>query len=137
MQPESWSGLPTGPQTPDHLLRGAVDLHHHGFPEFTLDHPTRLDDAAELAHARAAGMAGIVLKSHFFPTTTARGAGARRSPWQRSQVVWRIVRSRIARHSGSSDLACHWSTWPHRPGQEAVKFSSSEKEAPSFSMRTL
>ena len=71
MQPESWSGLPTGPQTPDHLLRGAVDLHHHGFPEFTLDHPTRLDDAAELAHARAAGMAGIVLKSHFFPTTTA------------------------------------------------------------------
>jgi len=71
MQPESWSGPPTGPQTPDHLLRGAVDLHHHGFPEFTLEHPTRLDDAAELAHARAAGMAGIVLKSHVFPTTTA------------------------------------------------------------------
>lgn len=64
------AGPPTGPQAPDLLLRGAVDLHHHGFPEFTLDHPTRLDDAAELAHARAAGMAGIVLKSHFFPTTS-------------------------------------------------------------------
>jgi hypothetical protein len=63
-------GSPTGPQAPDKLLRGAVDLHHHGFPEFTLDHPTRLDDAAELAHARGAGMAGIVLKSHFFPTTS-------------------------------------------------------------------
>jgi hypothetical protein len=62
--------LPTGPQAVDRLLQGAVDLHHHGFPEFSFDHPTRLDDAAELTHARAAGMAGIVLKSHFFPTTS-------------------------------------------------------------------
>jgi hypothetical protein len=61
---------PTGMQAVDRLLHGAIDLHHHGFPEFTFDHPTRLDDAAELAHARAAGMAGIVLKSHFFPTTS-------------------------------------------------------------------
>lgn len=53
----------------DALLHGAVDLHHHGFPEFTLDHPTRQDDAEELRQADAAGMAGIVMKSHFFPTT--------------------------------------------------------------------
>jgi hypothetical protein len=54
----------------DALLRGAVDLHHHGFPEFSLDHPTRQDDAEELRQAAAAGMAGIVMKSHFFPTTS-------------------------------------------------------------------
>lgn len=54
----------------DALLHGAVDLHHHGYPEFTLDHPTRQDDAAELRQADAAGMGGIVMKSHFFPTTT-------------------------------------------------------------------
>lgn len=61
-----------GPGLPalDALLHGAVDLHHHGFPEFTLAHPTRQDDAAELRQADAAGMAGIVMKSHFFPTTT-------------------------------------------------------------------
>ncbi|MXP64965.1 hypothetical protein E0493_16575 [Roseomonas sp. M0104] len=61
----------TGPAMPalDALLHGAVDLHHHGFPEFSLDHPTRQDDAEELRQADAAGMAGIVMKSHFFPTT--------------------------------------------------------------------
>ncbi|MBO1073334.1 DUF6282 family protein [Roseomonas marmotae] len=54
----------------DALLHGAVDLHHHGFPEFTFAHPTRQSDAEELRQAAAAGMAGIVMKSHFFPTTT-------------------------------------------------------------------
>ncbi|MGG5890572.1 DUF6282 family protein [Falsiroseomonas sp. HC035] len=61
------TGFP--PQAVDALLQGAVDLHHHGFPEFSFAHPTRHDDAAELMHARDAGMAGIVLKSHMFPTT--------------------------------------------------------------------
>ena len=61
-----------GPSMPalDALLHGAVDLHHHGFPEFTFDHPTRQDDAEELRQADTAGMAGIVMKSHFFPTTS-------------------------------------------------------------------
>ena len=77
MLPEQPELRPTGAQAVDRLLQGAIDLHHHGFPEFTFDHPTRLDDAAELAHARAAGMAGIVLKSHFFPTTA---------------VAWRLAR---------------------------------------------
>lgn len=66
MMPDA-TGFPH--QAVDALLRGAIDLHHHGFPEFSLEHPTRHDDAAELAHARDAGMAGIVLKSHMFPTT--------------------------------------------------------------------
>lgn len=60
---------PTGPSAADALLHGAIDLHHHGYPEFSLDHPTRLDDASELRNAEAAGMAAIVFKSHFFPTT--------------------------------------------------------------------
>ena len=69
--------MPQDPQGPapfgasplDQVLHGAIDVHHHGYPEFALDHATRLDDLAELRHAEAAGMAAIVFKSHFFPTT--------------------------------------------------------------------
>lgn len=52
----------------DDILRGAIDIHHHSYPEISLEHRMRLDDAAELANARDAGMAGIVLKSHLWPT---------------------------------------------------------------------
>jgi hypothetical protein len=59
---------PDGAQPSDNLLRGAIDLHHHGYPEFTFRCRPRLDDADELAVCRAAGMRGIVLKSHMWPT---------------------------------------------------------------------
>lgn len=59
---------PGGPTAADRLVRGAIDLHHHGYPEFGFDVLTRLEDADELKNARAAGMRGIVLKSHMFPT---------------------------------------------------------------------
>lgn len=52
----------------DALLEGAIDIHHHSYPEISLDLRMRLDDAGTLAQARAAGMAGIVLKSHLWPT---------------------------------------------------------------------
>lgn len=52
----------------DALLKGAIDIHHHSYPEVRLDLRMRLDDAANLVNARAAGMAGIVLKSHMWPT---------------------------------------------------------------------
>src|SRR6185312_16415074 len=55
----------------DEILKGSVDLHHHHFPEFSLDHPTRMDDEEELRLAAEAGMAGILFKSHFFPTVGA------------------------------------------------------------------
>ena len=52
----------------DALLRGAIDLHHHGYPEIALDVRTRHDDVAELRCAAAAGMSAILLKSHMWPT---------------------------------------------------------------------
>lgn len=59
---------PGGAAEADRLIQGAIDFHHHGYPEISLDHKTRNEDADELAIARAAGMAGIVLKSHIWPT---------------------------------------------------------------------
>lgn len=49
-------------------LQQAIDMHHHGYPESTLEERTRHTDADSLRLARASGMAGIVFKSHFFPT---------------------------------------------------------------------
>jgi hypothetical protein len=52
----------------DHLLEGAIDLHHHGYPEISFDVRTRLEDVEEFEHSRRAGMAAVVLKSHMWPT---------------------------------------------------------------------
>jgi hypothetical protein len=52
----------------DQLIVGAVDLHCHVYPEMTLEHEARQDDDALVAGVQAAGMAGVVLKSHFWPT---------------------------------------------------------------------
>jgi len=59
---------PGGPTDADLLIQGAIDFHHHGYPEISLAHKTRHEDVDELAISRAAGMAGIVLKSHMWPT---------------------------------------------------------------------
>ena len=59
---------PGGPQPADELLQDAIDLHHHGYPEFTFRSHTRLEDSAELTLCREAGMAAVVLKSHMWPT---------------------------------------------------------------------
>ena len=47
------------------LLEGAVDTHVHSAPDLV---ERKLDDFAVAQQARAAGMAGLVLKNHFFPT---------------------------------------------------------------------
>jgi hypothetical protein len=52
----------------DQLLRGAFDLHQHGYPEISFSCRTRVSDLDNLIASRAAGFAGIVLKSHFWPT---------------------------------------------------------------------
>jgi hypothetical protein len=52
----------------DALLVGAIDIHHHGYPEISFAQRTRYEDVEELSLCRAAGMAGIVLKSHMWPT---------------------------------------------------------------------
>lgn len=54
----------------DRLLQGALDLHAHGYPEFTLGMPPRVDNVEWGRLAAAAGMRGFVVKSHLWPTTT-------------------------------------------------------------------
>lgn len=54
--------------TADPVLRGAVDMHVHGYPDVGLDWQMRTDDLTMVRLARDAGLAGIVLKSHFWPT---------------------------------------------------------------------
>jgi hypothetical protein len=56
------------PSAADELLHGAIDVHHHGYPEISFDLKTRYEDVHELRLARDAGMAAIVLKSHMWPT---------------------------------------------------------------------
>jgi len=53
----------------DELVRGSIDMHFHSYPEFGLDTPCRfpLEEHARLM--LQAGMKGVVLKSHFWPTT--------------------------------------------------------------------
>jgi hypothetical protein len=55
----------------DLLLQGALDLHAHGYPEFTLGLRPRVDNVQWAELAIAAGMRGFVMKSHMFPTTSA------------------------------------------------------------------
>jgi hypothetical protein len=54
---------------PDVLLEGALDIHAHGYPEFTLGLPPSVDNAAWADLAAAAKMRGYVIKSHIWPTT--------------------------------------------------------------------
>lgn len=50
------------------LLAGAVDLHRHGYPEISLGSGPPLDDAEDLRLCAEAGMHGVVMKSHVWPT---------------------------------------------------------------------
>jgi hypothetical protein len=47
------------------LLHGAIDTHVHSFPDVVA---RKLDDIAVVEQARAAGMRGVLLKSHVFST---------------------------------------------------------------------
>jgi hypothetical protein len=52
----------------ERVLNGAIDMHVHGYPDVGLHWKMRTDDLTLIRGARAAGMRGIVLKSHFWPT---------------------------------------------------------------------
>ena len=54
----------------DELLTGAIDMHCHCYPEFSLKAMKRMEDDEWAALAARAGMRGAVLKSHFWPTMT-------------------------------------------------------------------
>ena len=57
------------PNIADMLLDGAIDMHAHGYPQFTLNMPGRQNNYAWALAAKEAGMAGFVIKSHIWPTT--------------------------------------------------------------------
>lgn len=52
----------------DPLLQGAIDMHYHGYPEFSLRVKSRLDDVGALKLAGDLGMRGIVIKSQLWPS---------------------------------------------------------------------
>jgi hypothetical protein len=52
----------------DVLLQGALDLHAHGHPEFTVRRRPRVSNVEWARLAAAAGMRGFVMKSHVWPT---------------------------------------------------------------------
>jgi hypothetical protein len=63
----------------DRLLQGAIDLHAHAFPEFSLKIRGRVHGVEWAEMARAAGMRAIVMKSQVFPTV------------EKAQVISKIV----------------------------------------------
>jgi hypothetical protein len=52
----------------DLLLQGAIDMHAHGYPQFTLGMPPRVNNLEWAQAAAETGMAGFVIKSHIWPT---------------------------------------------------------------------
>jgi hypothetical protein len=63
----------------DELLQGAIELHAHAYPEFSLRMRGRVNDIQWAELARAAGMKAIVMKSQVFPTV------------ERAQLVRKVV----------------------------------------------
>jgi len=52
----------------DKLLRGALDMHAHSYPELTLSLEPRIDNFEWARIAKDYGMRGFVMKSHIWPT---------------------------------------------------------------------
>ena len=50
------------------LLRGAIELHAHGYPEYSVQIPKSQTNLEWFRSAISAGMRGIVVKSHVLPT---------------------------------------------------------------------
>ena len=64
----------------DVLLQGALDLHAHGHPEFTVRRRPRVSNVEWARLAAAAGMRGFVMKSHVWPTVQVAATLAGLSP---------------------------------------------------------
>lgn len=52
----------------DRLLKGAIDIHAHSYPEHTLSTDSRVDSIEWARMAKEYGMRGFVMKSHIWPT---------------------------------------------------------------------
>lgn len=64
----------------DRLLQGAIELHAHAYPEFSLRMRGRVHEIEWAELAQAAGMKAIVMKSQVFPTV------------ERANLVRRVVK---------------------------------------------
>lgn len=51
----------------EHLLHGAIDMHVHANPDFTLEHPQHRSNTQVIEECLEAGMGGLVLKTHGWP----------------------------------------------------------------------
>lgn len=51
----------------ERLLHGAIDMHVHAYPDMSLNHPQHRTNDDVIAQCRAAGMGGLVLKTHGWP----------------------------------------------------------------------
>ncbi|MDR1322482.1 MAG: DUF6282 family protein [Gracilibacteraceae bacterium] len=52
----------------EELLRGAVDVHAHSYPELSLSYDSRISNYDWAVMAKECGIRGYVLKSHVWPT---------------------------------------------------------------------
>lgn len=52
----------------DKLIQGAIDIHAHSYPEYTLSVSPRLENLEWAKMAKEYGMKGFVMKSHIWPT---------------------------------------------------------------------
>lgn len=52
----------------DELLQGAIDMHCHAYPEFSMEFPCRYTPDEHIQMMIDCGMGGVVLKSHVWPT---------------------------------------------------------------------
>ena len=50
------------------LLRGAIDMHVHAYPDVSLRHPQHRTNEEVINECRQAGMGGLVLKTHGWPS---------------------------------------------------------------------
>jgi hypothetical protein len=55
-------------KTVEELLRGAVDIHAHSYPELSLSYEARISNYDWAVMAQEYGIRGYVLKSHVWPT---------------------------------------------------------------------
>ena len=66
MTATDWPALDEIPERARALLEGAIDVHVHASPD--PDAARRMDARALVRLAKRAGMGGLVLKSHEYPT---------------------------------------------------------------------
>ena len=84
------------------LMRGAIDMHVHAFPDPEID--TGWDQVNVAKRATDAGMGGVVFKAHTFPTVMYRPVGAAR---RSTSTPGRSA----SRRPASTAASCSTTTW--------------------------